>query len=90
MVEELVAEPRHGPRDRHLIRMAQAGAGGEETVELATQRGLGASAEFANHGGGLAAVRRGFRADGRNACDDRRETLERLSEDREVAHIRGR
>ena len=51
-VEELVAEPRHGSRDRRPVRVAQVGARGEEAVELATQLGLGAAAELADQGGG--------------------------------------
>ena len=50
---------------------AQVGAGDEEAVELAADRGLGAVAELANQGGGVAAVRRGCRADGRITFDDR-------------------
>ena len=62
VVEELVAEPRHGPCDRRSVGVAQVGAGGEEAVELATERGLGAAAELADHGGGVTAVRRWRRA----------------------------
>jgi hypothetical protein len=79
VVEELVAEPRHGSRDRGAVRMAQVGAGGEEAIELAPQRDLRAAADLANHGGGVTAVGRGCRADGRAASDGRHGTPGRLS-----------
>ena len=78
-VEELVAEPRHGSRDRRPVGVTQVGAGGEEAVELATQIGLGAAAELADQGRGAPAVRRGCRADGRDGFDDRRGARGQLS-----------
>ena len=78
MVEELVAEPRHGASDQCPVRVAQVGAGCEEAVELATQLGLGAAAEPADQGGGVPAVRRGCRGVG-HAIDDRRDMRRRLS-----------
>ena len=84
VVEELVAESRHGSRDLHPVGMVQVGAGGEEAVELAAQRSLGAAAEPANCGGGGAAVRRRREADGRTTFDNRLGSLGRTPVDRNV------
>ena len=60
VVEELVAEPRHGSRDRRPVRVAQVGAGGEEAVELATQLrprcGRRAGGSRRRRGGGAAGM----------------------------------
>ena len=72
VVEELVAEPRHGVGDRRSLRVGQFGPGDEEAVELAADCGLGAVGELAEQGPGIPVVSQGGEARRRLALDDRR------------------
>jgi hypothetical protein len=90
VVEELVAETRHGSCDRGSVCMTQVGAGREETVKLAPQRDLSAAAEPANDGSNIRAVRRGCGADGRTVFDNRPGAHGHLAVDRRIVfHKRG-
>ncbi len=57
VVEEMVAEPRHGSRDRRSVPMAQLGASGKEAVEFTTQRGLRAAPKLTDQPRGEATAR---------------------------------
>ena len=70
--------------DRRALGVGQVGPGGEEAVELAADRGLGAVAELAEQGPGVPPVPQGGEAGGRLALDDRAGPLELLAAVREV------